>query len=70
MDGPIIEFVSSGDPAKDREDAKRFVLHEQRINRGECPNGDGLLVDDSKYPGTFECPQCGFAYSGPARWRE
>lgn len=63
-------FVSTGDAEKDAEIAKRFALNDERITRGECPNGDGLLVQgrDAKYPETWECPQCGFGYVGPARW--
>lgn len=67
-----IAFVSAGSAERDRELGKLLTLHDSRITSGECPNGDGLLVQglDPIYPETWECPQCGFGYNGPARWLE
>jgi hypothetical protein len=63
-------FVSSGDPEQDARIADDLAVHDERIQRGECPNGDGLLVtsDDPRLSGMWECPRCGFGYVGPARW--
>jgi len=58
MDNVVI--ASSGDPKKDQEILDRFVLHDQRIAIGHCPNGCGIMVRDD--PHNSHCEKCGFSY--------
>lgn len=70
MSDRVIGFPSTGDAEEDNRVANEFRRTSARIELGECPNGDGLLVQstDPKMLGCWECPQCGFSYSGRAVW--
>jgi hypothetical protein len=56
-----VNFVSTGDPVKDAQVVRGIELHQERLDRGCCPNGCGALVLSDPY--NAECPRCGFLFS-------
>ncbi len=53
-----IGFISTGDAAEDEKLARDFILHDERINAGCCPNGCGGMVEVDRW--NAECPKCHF----------
>lgn len=58
-------IVSTGDPEEDQRQIAAFTVHDERIQRGMCPNGCGGMrqVDDHN----AECLRCGFGYYSNGR---
>lgn len=54
-----VGIVSSGDAAKDQEEIARFLVADDRIERGLCPNGCGGMIEEDSH--NASCPACGFA---------
>lgn len=56
----LIAIPSIGDPVADRKAALEWARHDERLGRGECPNGCGPLVTDPLDGRQRDCPGCGF----------
>lgn len=57
MAGDIM-FIPSGNPERDRENARRYELHTLRMALNVCPNGCAQMVWDD--PHNRHCPTCNF----------
>jgi hypothetical protein len=53
----------TGDPVADRQAVMDWVRHDERMERGECPNGCGPLVTDPGDARQRDCPACGFHHA-------
>ncbi len=65
MDRAFVTFVNKAEEAMVREQSYPVLAH---VGITRCPKDDGplaeIIVESSPYH-TYQCPQCGKAYSGP-----
>lgn len=55
-----VAIVSSGDPEKDQREIDEFVRSSELIDKGMCPNGCGLMIQEDSH--NMSCPKCNFSY--------
>ncbi len=60
LPGGNMSFPSTGDPARDAEEAARIRRSEAARTEGLCPNGCGPMTEDSS--SSSHCAACGFVY--------
>ncbi len=53
-------ILSSGNEAEDQEALRRFMVRQELIKAGMCPNGCGGMIEVDAW--NAKCLQCSFCY--------
>jgi len=60
-----VAVVSSGDPEADQKSIRDFLVADDRIEHGLCPNGCGGMIQEDDH--NARCPKCEFGYFSNAK---